>query len=106
MCDCGYCPDCLDRSGMIATVEEAQDQESKSPEEHLREEQELARTDFKAVISTMPGKAAVKAFLNTKATHYLTEAFRGQITRKQRRIAARQVANRLTKKVMLGEDIF
>lgn len=75
-------------------------------ETQIAEEREKALAEFKAVIATKPGKAAIKAFLNTKATLYLTEAFKGNITRKQRRIAARQVSRRLTKRVMAGEDIF
>ncbi len=91
---------------MIATAEEAQDQVPMSPEEQAAAEREKALADFKAVIATKPGKAAIKAFLNTQATHYLTQAFGHRVTRQQRRIAARQVAKRLTKRVLAGEDIF
>lgn len=90
----------------IATAEEVLGQEPKTPEQHLADEREKALADFKAVIATKPGKAAIKAFLRTKCTGYLTETFGGQLTRQQRREAARQVSKRLTKRVMAGEDVF
>lgn len=89
---------------MIATAEEVQDQSPRTHEQIAADERQKAVEEFNAVIATKPGKAAIKAFLNTKCTGYLTTL--GQISRKQRRIAARQVAKRLAKKVMAGEEIF
>lgn len=90
----------------IATAEEVVDQEPKSIEAVAEDSKAKILEDFMRVLAAKSGKQAIKAFLTQKATVWLTAQTLGTITRKQRRKAARQVAKRLTKRVIAGEEIF
>lgn len=89
----------------IATAAEVEGKVPKTPQEYVAEAQQAALDNFKAVLATKPGRQAVKCFLLGKATTFLGQTAQGT-TRKQRRLAAKQVAKRLTKKVLTGEEIF
>lgn len=88
------------------SVEEAQNQQPRTPEMHLEEMREKAIAEFNAVVATKPGRQQMKKFLNDKAMAYLGQSSSKTLTRAQRRLAARMVSNRIAKKVLAGEDIF
>lgn len=89
----------------IATAQEVEGQVPRTPEEHAAESRQKAIDEFNKAVSTKLGRQVLKKFLNAKANAYLTQGSK-TLTRKQRRFVARQVGNRLTKKVLSGEDIF
>lgn len=89
----------------IATSAEVEGKVPKTPQEYMAEAQQAALDNFNKVLATKSGRQSVKHFLLGKATEFLGQSAQGT-TRKQRRLAAKQVAKRLTKKVLAGEEIF
>lgn len=60
---------------------------------------------FHSVMATKPSKQASKAFLLRKATQFLGQNPTGSKTRQERRLAAKMVSKRLSKKLQNGEEI-
>lgn len=60
---------------------------------------------FHSAIANKPSKQATKAFLLTQAMQYLAQTVTGSQTRQQRRLAAKMIARRLSKKISNGEAV-